>query len=409
MNEPIQEKTPKPPGLLPKHVQSWLILGLAVLDGRDHVAHGWEEAADRCKSKCTRGPHSRSTRSKRNEDCRLQNRIQELQSEQLAAQSALAQQNRLLGAAPQDQQPGASKRTRPAMRPANAPKTRFKTERKKREYLSLFASNIALSYRKAARALPNARPRPELKLEPHSCKPSARPSRCRTTRTAAEGAAPLATPQTAVTATQPNFVTSTQTQNPSSKVAEVNTESKGGNHTLPPRQVHVTRGGRENLHPLRRNRSRIRSHQPARRAVFRPRRMPALTNDIYSHDRQHLLIPAGTKILGETKKVDSFRSNPSCRCLPPAHHAGRIFPEPRPIQRTQPDRRCWPSRSSEQPLSTHFRRFPRHRRARGRCGGRNRQAHLPLPVPTSCARDSLRARRSPRRRSSTSFSTLCQP
>ena len=31
MNEPIQEKTTTPPGLLPKHVQSWLILGLAVL------------------------------------------------------------------------------------------------------------------------------------------------------------------------------------------------------------------------------------------------------------------------------------------------------------------------------------------------------------------------------------------
>ncbi|HXM33866.1 MAG TPA: TrbI/VirB10 family protein, partial [Pyrinomonadaceae bacterium] len=31
-----------------------------------------------------------------------------------------------------------------------------------------------------------------------------------------------------------------------------------------------------------------------------------LANDVYSHDRQHLLIPAGTKILGETKKVDSF-------------------------------------------------------------------------------------------------------
>ena len=31
MNEPIQDKAPKPPGLLPKHVQSWLILGLAVL------------------------------------------------------------------------------------------------------------------------------------------------------------------------------------------------------------------------------------------------------------------------------------------------------------------------------------------------------------------------------------------
>jgi len=31
-----------------------------------------------------------------------------------------------------------------------------------------------------------------------------------------------------------------------------------------------------------------------------------LTTDVYSHDRQHLLIPAGTKLLGETRKVESF-------------------------------------------------------------------------------------------------------
>lgn len=31
-----------------------------------------------------------------------------------------------------------------------------------------------------------------------------------------------------------------------------------------------------------------------------------LTNGIYSHDGQHLLIPAGTKVLGETKRVEGF-------------------------------------------------------------------------------------------------------
>jgi type IV secretion system protein VirB10 len=31
-----------------------------------------------------------------------------------------------------------------------------------------------------------------------------------------------------------------------------------------------------------------------------------LSSDVYSHDRQHLLIPAGTKLLGETRKVESF-------------------------------------------------------------------------------------------------------
>ena len=31
-----------------------------------------------------------------------------------------------------------------------------------------------------------------------------------------------------------------------------------------------------------------------------------LSVDVYSNDRQHLLIPAGAKLLGETKKVDTF-------------------------------------------------------------------------------------------------------
>jgi type IV secretion system protein TrbI len=31
-----------------------------------------------------------------------------------------------------------------------------------------------------------------------------------------------------------------------------------------------------------------------------------VTTDVYSHDRQHVLIPAGTKVLGEAKKVEAF-------------------------------------------------------------------------------------------------------
>jgi type IV secretion system protein VirB10 len=34
--------------------------------------------------------------------------------------------------------------------------------------------------------------------------------------------------------------------------------------------------------------------------------MAMVTTDVYSHDRQHLLIPAGSKLLGESKQVDSF-------------------------------------------------------------------------------------------------------
>src|ERR1700747_2520666 len=74
----------------------------------------------------------------------LQNRIQQLQREQLIAQSTLAQQNRVLGSTSDSQltaTPAAPSSTEHA-------EDAIREERKKRAYLSLFASNVALTYRK---------------------------------------------------------------------------------------------------------------------------------------------------------------------------------------------------------------------------------------------------------------------
>src|SRR5712672_3368321 len=76
----------------------------------------------------------------------LQNRIQELQREQLVAQSALAQQNRSLGAAPQDS--GATQPSYPSNASTEHTEDPIQAERKRRDYLSLFASNVAVTYRK---------------------------------------------------------------------------------------------------------------------------------------------------------------------------------------------------------------------------------------------------------------------
>jgi len=51
-----------------------------------------------------------------------------------------------------------------------------------------------------------------------------------------------------------------------------------------------------------------------------------VTTNIYSHDRQQVLIPAGTKVLGEAKKVEAFGHNvwpfsftgSSCRTVTPS-------------------------------------------------------------------------------------------
>src|SRR5579863_1574954 len=158
MNEAIQEKAPKPPGLLPKNVQSWLIIGLAIL----MVAIMWltggkkPPTAPRANNVVQPVPlPAEVNETKINE---LQNRISELQREQLVAQNALTQQTRLLGVTPTGQPlpPGQLPQTgigngQPQQ---PTPEDVIQTERKKRAYLSLFASNVALSYRNGNSATP---------------------------------------------------------------------------------------------------------------------------------------------------------------------------------------------------------------------------------------------------------------
>src|SRR5580704_11879882 len=145
MNEPIQEKTTTPPGLLPKHVQSWLILGLAVLMVVIMWLTGGKKQTALPKTNASTVPTPLPLEVNETKITELQNRIQELQREQLAAQSALVQQNRLLGAAPDPRQTQANN----ASGNPNNTEDPIQTERKRRQYVSLFSSNIALSYRKS--------------------------------------------------------------------------------------------------------------------------------------------------------------------------------------------------------------------------------------------------------------------
>jgi len=147
MNEPIKDKAPKPPGLLPKNVQSWVIIGIALLMVVIMWLTGGKKPQATGKSAAPTVLTPAPVEVNETKIAELQSRIQDLQKQQLAAQSALAQQNRLLGSLPQEQsqaQPNAAPNGAP---PATA-EDAIKAERRKREYLSLFASNLALSYRK---------------------------------------------------------------------------------------------------------------------------------------------------------------------------------------------------------------------------------------------------------------------
>ena len=123
MNEPIQEKAPKPPGLLPKNVQSWLIHRPRRLDGRDHVADRRQKAADGLQTERARAQAPAPLEVNETKITELQNRIQELQRQQLVAQNALAEQSRVLGVRPTGQPTAISRVTTAILQPRSAAKT----------------------------------------------------------------------------------------------------------------------------------------------------------------------------------------------------------------------------------------------------------------------------------------------
>ena len=300
MNEPIKDKAPKPPGLLPKNVQSWVIIGIALL----MVVIMWltggkkPQATGKTASPTVQVPAPVEVNETKIAE--LQSRIQDLQKQQLAAQSALAQQTRLLGSLPQDQtQP------QPNAAPSNAPpataEDAIKAERRKREYLSLFASNIALSYRKNAS---NAGTASTVGIPAEQSQSSTQgPDALQLAQLLKEMQPPALTQQ--LSTIQPDAQGFAQTRTTLAQATEPTPVRKEGDHptAVSPDSVNAAAGKTyllfegTVLETVLINRLDGQFSGPVE---------CLLSNDVYSHDRQRLLIPAGTKILGESKKVDAF-------------------------------------------------------------------------------------------------------
>src|SRR5580704_11221312 len=98
----VQEKTPKPQGLLPKNVQSWLLVGLAFLMVAIMWLTGGKKPLAPTKSASLAASVPAPLEVNETKIAEMQNRIQDLQRQQLLAQTALAQQTRALDPLPQD-------------------------------------------------------------------------------------------------------------------------------------------------------------------------------------------------------------------------------------------------------------------------------------------------------------------
>ena len=286
----VQEKAPKPQGLLPKNVQSWLLIGLAFLMVAIMWLTGGKKPPAPAKSSTAAVPVQVPLEVNETKINELQNRIEELQRQQLVAQSALAQQTRLLSAGPQDPQEaplqGAS---------GNPPEQRaedpIQAERKRRAYVSLFASNVALTYRKAPPAAPAAEP------ETASGAPSLVPVAPDSAQVAQllkqMQPSPVSPAPIPALPTRSDSAESTQDRkeeprNPAAVPADPPNAAAGKTHVLFEGTI---------LETVLINRLD---------GGFAGSVECLLSTDVYSNDRQHLLIPAGSKLLGETKKVDTF-------------------------------------------------------------------------------------------------------
>lgn len=198
----------------------------------------------------------------------LQSRIEELQRQQLVAESALAQQTRALGArSPGDRQTSVSSPTDPRSEDP------VRAERNERAYAALFSSNVALSYRTGPRPTQGAQ-----------------------TAAADRAPAPLLPGDAQPRSTAPAREISPEAHNDS---LETTPDGQGERQKPLARAAERTYVLFEGtiLDTVLINRLDGQFAGPIECLV---------STDVYANDRQHLLIPAGALLLGEARKVDAF-------------------------------------------------------------------------------------------------------
>jgi type IV secretion system protein VirB10 len=289
-NQPaqVQEKAPKPQGLLPKNVQSWLLIGLAFLMVAIMWLTGGKKPPTPAKTASSTAPVPAPLEVNETKISELQNRIEQMQRDEQAAQSALTQQTRLLGGTPQDSQQ-AQLQSVPGNPPDQRAEDPIQAERKRRAYVSLFASNVALTYRKTPSTTPTV-PTPEAEASPSgaSLVPVGPDSPQVAQLLKQMEANPASTEPARKDSPEPTHDRKEEARNPAAVSASSANAAAGKTYVLFEGSI---------LETVLINRLDGGFAGPVE---------CLLSTDVYSNDRQHLLVPAGSKLLGETKKVDAL-------------------------------------------------------------------------------------------------------
>ena len=269
---PVVDRRPVPRGVLPKGVQTWLMVALAIgmlgiifLTGQPDGP-----AAPRQATQPTAAPSADRVR-----DYQERLRLLDEQAARDLRQAALDVQSVPMHAAPEDVAP-------PPVDPLVA-------ERQRRDYESLFASNVVLSRRPdgqqpdaGQRAMPgNGEPR--LAAQEPSIDEIADAVVRATARTAGAVVQPAGTPVAPGSTTPANAQGDQPSPQPTPRISAV-----GPLHRVLEGTV---------IDAVLTNRLDGAAAAPVNCLV---------TNPVYSHSGQHVLIPAGARVLGETRPVQTL-------------------------------------------------------------------------------------------------------
>ncbi len=300
----LRDRVKHPPGVLPKNVQTWVILGVALLmiailaletpRKRDTEAEGIEGRP------AVVDPNERRIQEYRR---RIEEHAQRLAAERARLEQAQLRSDPMpepLPAPPESY--GSPYFQQPPARPERNAMTAIERDKEERAYNAPFASNVALSYRQGQfreRTAPSVSAQNHL-TQPSAPYPYAGPAHLDPSFPFYPfGAGPVPPAQQGLPtnlhvptgAESPEATSSTpSTQSTSSTVAE-----PANPRASPEKHYRLFEG--TILEAVLTNRLTGSFAGPVN---------CMLTENVYSHDRQTLLIPKGSRILGEVRQVDHF-------------------------------------------------------------------------------------------------------
>jgi type IV secretion system protein TrbI len=287
----LENKTSKPAGLLPRNTQQVVILGVAVV----MVLIMWLTGGTK-RTTTKSGSAAEAALVRPPNPATVEDFKQMIQKEQAATRQPISPADlavlRSMGLAG-DVPPGSGTVPEPGgvariARAQQAPPDSVKEDRKKREYLSLFAPNLAFTHRKGQEGdeLPSAQARPA--HSPDQQNGQAAPSPSRVLETQLDQAQAFASRAAIPAEHETRHLSEVEPPKPDASSPGAFNSSVGKRYVVFEGSI---------IETLLINRLSGAFAGPVDCLV---------TNDIYSRDGQHSLVPSGTKVLGETKKVEAF-------------------------------------------------------------------------------------------------------